>query len=64
MEEKTINIQPSEVFEAAELLELYGRRLSYLESILEAAKSRGDIDELSKVKAEIQQVTDAINATK
>ena len=53
-----------EGFNAAEILDLYRQRIRHLESIIAAATIRGDIDEISKAKAEIQTVNDAINALK
>lgn len=62
METQNTYIVTPEGFNKAELIELYQSRIKYLESIVVAAKSRGDIDEILKTKEEINKVLDAINA--
>lgn len=62
MEPQNLEITVPEGFENSELRDLYRTRIKFLEGIIVAATSRGDVDEIVRIKAEIQQVTDAINA--
>ena len=62
MEAQNIEITPPEGFNNSELRNLYRTRITFLEGIIVAATSRGDVDEIVRTQAEIQKVTDAINA--
>lgn len=62
MEAQNIEITPPEGFNNSELRNLYRTRITFLEGIIVAATSRGDVEEIVRTKAEIQTVTDAINA--
>lgn len=62
MESQNIEITAPEGFHNSELLDLYRTRIKFLEGIIAAATSRGDVDEIVRIQAEIQTVTDAINA--
>lgn len=62
MEPQNLEITVPEGFQNAELRDLYRTRIKFLEGIIVAATSRGDVDEIVRIKAEIQKVTDAVNA--
>jgi hypothetical protein len=62
MEPHNIEITVPEGFDNSKLRDLYLNRIKHLEGIIEAATSRGDVDEIVRIQAEIQTVTDAINA--
>lgn len=63
MEIQNTEIAVPEGFDRTELINLYRLRILYLEGIITAAKTRGDVEEIVRIQAEIQKVTDAINAT-
>ena len=62
MESENIEIAVPEGFDNSELRDLYRTRIKFLDSIIAAATSRGDVAEIVRIQAEIQTVTDAINA--
>jgi hypothetical protein len=62
MEPQNIEIAVPEGFNNSELRDLYRTRIKFLEGIIAAATSRGDVAEIVRIQAEIQTVTDAINA--